>query len=127
MTQGVKGTGLRGNEAKQHHNAMQRERRKTPERKAKDKGVHKECEIRRKYGMGTEEYDRLRQQATHCPICGEEMNETHRDRKCKHLDHDHDTGKVRGFICSACNLALGNFQDSEALLQRALDWIRGHK
>ena len=38
-------------------------------------------------------------------------------------DHDHKTGKVRGRLCLHCNVGLGHFQDSPALLLRAVDYL----
>lgn len=39
------------------------------------------------------------------------------------VDHDHQTGKVRGLLCNVCNLAVGYFKDSPALLFRAIDYL----
>ena len=44
-----------------------------------------------------------------CAICGRLREERERDF---HIDHDHRTGKYRGILCSQCNHALGNIQDS---------------
>ena len=33
-----------------------------------------------------------------------------------HVDHDHNTGKVRGFLCPSCNLLLGRIEGNEDLL-----------
>jgi hypothetical protein len=35
------------------------------------------------------------------------------------IDHDHDTGKVRGLLCNPCNKALGFFRESRSSLQSA--------
>lgn len=50
-----------------------------------------------------------------CGICGGHKRLT--------VDHDHDTGKVRGILCSRCNLGLGFFQ-TEDHLQRAINFLR---
>lgn len=41
-----------------------------------------------------------------------------------HLDHDHTTGKFRGWLCNRCNLGLGNLGDTIAGLERALAYLR---
>jgi ribulose-5-phosphate 4-epimerase/fuculose-1-phosphate aldolase len=48
-----------------------------------------------------------------CDICG--TDKTH--QMC--LDHDHKTGKVRGYLCSKCNTGLGYFNDSPESLKAA--------
>lgn len=49
-----------------------------------------------------------------CPICNK--------RKASAIDHNHKTGKVRGYICSKCNLGLHYVEDKELLnnMQRYL-------
>ncbi len=41
-----------------------------------------------------------------------------------HLDHDHATGKFRGWLCNRCNMALGVLGDTVANLERAIDYLR---
>lgn len=43
------------------------------------------------------------------------------------LNHDHATGQVLGWICDSCNTGLGRFKDDEALLRRAIEYLREHK
>lgn len=40
-----------------------------------------------------------------CPICNK--------RKASAIDHDHKTGKVRGYICNKCNLGLHYIEDNK--------------
>lgn len=40
------------------------------------------------------------------------------------LDHNHDTGEVRGMICSPCNMALGLIEDSVATLEAMIIYLK---
>ena len=72
--------------------------------------------LKRTYGMTPEDYDViLAAQGGGCGICGLKSNRGKRFV----FDHDHETGRVRGLLCSRCNLALGAFNDDPELLHRA--------
>ena len=52
-----------------------------------------------RYGLLQKEFEKLKVENNGiCSICNE--------RKAEVIDHDHETGQVRGFICSKCNLGL---------------------
>lgn len=42
-----------------------------------------------------------------------------------HVDHDHETGKVRGVLCFSCNAALGQFKDRPDVIRRAAAYVEG--
>lgn len=79
----------------------------------------------RLYGITAEELEAMRlEQHDLCAICHEPETMTYRGRpKTLSVDHCHDTGKVRGLLCAACNFALGKFKDNPALLRSAADYL----
>ena len=62
-----------------------------------------------------------------CPICNRNEEECDGEGGRKNgswcLDHDHKTGKFRGWICHNCNRALGAFKDDPELLIEALLYL----
>lgn len=52
-----------------------------------------------------------------CQICDETSD------RLLHLDHDHETGVIRGWLCQKCNRGLGLFQDSPERLKQALTYL----
>lgn len=56
-----------------------------------------------------------------CPICGKTIT-----LETAHIDHDHKSGKVRGLLCSQCNLGIGLLHDNSEVLNRAAAYIRSH-
>ena len=89
--------------------------------------TQKRYRIKHTYGITLEEFDALVEaQGNRCKICGE--HETRWNNKSKRvqdlsIDHDHATGIIRGLLCNACNVGLGQFQDDPELLQKALDYL----
>jgi hypothetical protein len=60
----------------------------------------------RTYGITLQDRDDLlRKQNNKCAICRKTFTKT------PHVDHDHQTGKVRGLLCMPCNLALHPFEN----------------
>lgn len=51
-----------------------------------------------------------------CEICGDDMPQLH-------LDHDHTTGAIRGWLCRACNQGLGLFRDNPTRLGAAIRYL----
>jgi hypothetical protein len=79
-------------------------------------------EIKRVHGISAEDYARmLSQQGGGCAICGAPQKSTTKRRL--HVDHDHVTGKVRGLLCSRCNVALGYFGDDPNRLLSASAYL----
>lgn len=81
-------------------------------------------QYRRIYGMDDATYARFNA-ATTCDLCKKEVPPRVQRHKL-HIDHDHRTGKIRGFLCNGCNTGLGKLGDDEAGLLRALEYIRAN-
>ena len=78
--------------------------------------------IRRKYGITKEQYDNLlQQQGGGCAICG--RTEEPDGRKLS-IDHDHNTGDVRGILCNNCNNGLGSFGDDIEGMHKAINYLQ---
>ena len=39
------------------------------------------------------------------------------------IDHDHDTGRIRGLLCPNCNRGIGLLRDNADLLRKAAEYI----
>jgi len=69
-------------------------------------------------------YELLQLQNNCCAICDIKMEETN---KRLIVDHDHETGLVRGLLCDSCNLGIGKLKDSEELLMKAVNYIEKNR
>lgn len=74
-----------------------------------------------KYGLTPAEAARLRRETTHCGICG--TTEPGRGFTGWHIDHDHESGALRGVLCGPCNIGIGHFKDDPALLFAAARYL----
>jgi len=91
-------------------------------RKLKDRRRY----LRRVYNISLEDFDDMViAQGGMCAICKltHEMA-IERDKEPFHVDHDpHETGAVRGLLCSFCNTGLGMFKDNSDSLQVAISYL----
>lgn len=103
--------------------------KKTPAKKVPPVGTpeyrqHRNRIVRRsvllaKYGKTIEEIEEMF--ADHdglCDICKQPGG-----KKGLHLDHCHETGRIRGLLCIGCNIGLGHFNDDPELLVKALEYM----
>ena len=78
--------------------------------------------VYKKYGITREQYDEMfAAQNGVCAICGTtDPSNGSRKRLFSCVDHDHKTGKVRGLLCSRCNLRVGWYEEDPAAVLRAV-------
>ena len=81
-----------------------------------------------KYGLTSDDYAKLvTTQAGLCAICRRPERRQRQGRTISlHVDHDHATGKVRGLLCTDCNLGVGRFGDSPKRLRAAAEYLESH-
>lgn len=74
------------------------------------------------YGLTEAEYERMWvEQLGVCAIC-HRPDPTHQNLV---VDHDHETGLVRGLLCHPCNTALGIVRDDPEHLTRMVSYLEG--
>ena len=87
--------------------------------------VARNANLKLYYGITSADYDRmLTEQNGRCAICG--TDQPIGNRKYFSVDHNHETGKVRGLLCNPCNKALGLLQDSATVIRKAADYLDLH-
>lgn len=83
----------------------------------------KERKLIKKYDLTLSEYKNLlAQQNNKCAICSVDLETL--SLKSIHVDHCHDTERVRGILCHKCNIGLGHFTDDPNLLEKAILYLR---
>jgi hypothetical protein len=121
----------------QNRQSKKRQREKNPEKFAeryrswrnKNAEALKWYEVSRKFGITQQEYENLfTAQNGVCAICGNPETVTRNGvLRALAVDHCHDTGRIRGLLCSSCNLGLGKFKDDKFLLKKAVEYLSNPK
>ena len=76
---------------------------------------------KRLYGITVEDYDAmLEAQNGGCGICENALKDRSGHRKYFAVDHCHVTGAVRGLLCTACNVLLGQYEKKREGIARYL-------
>lgn len=76
--------------------------------------------LKLKFNLTLEQYDQmLEQQNGKCAIC----NQIDVSGKRLSVDHDHQTGKIRGLLCMNCNLLLGRVESTPELFSKMMKYL----
>lgn len=71
----------------------------------------------KEYGITLAQYYLLLEgQNNRCKICTDILI-------LPHVDHCHETGKVRGLLCVKCNMGIGSFNDNIQKLYSAINYL----
>ena len=126
-------------ERRAYGRAYMRKQRENPEKKeemlAKQRDWRKrnmngdrnrDRQYRCRYGISLKEYNEiLEDQKGTCVLC--DATTAYKQKgKSLHVDHCHDSNKVRGLLCSACNTTLGRIEHMGGVswLKRVAKYIR---
>lgn len=94
--------------------------------KSKDKiaGYNRKRGLKKLFNLTIEDYDRMfKNQNGKCKICKRHQDEF---KQRLSVDHNHLTGKVRGLLCSKCNIALGTIENTKFYL-KLLQYLEEYK
>jgi hypothetical protein len=81
--------------------------------------------LRRNYGMTVDQYNKmLIDQKECCDCCGQHQSKF---KRRLHVDHDHETGQIRGLLCTECNPAIGYLKHSIDRLEMAIRYLKKFK
>jgi hypothetical protein len=90
---------------------------KTIEQKEKEKF---EKYLMLNYGLTLEKYNQiLESQSYKCKICGDW-------KKKLVVDHNHENGEVRAFICGKCNLIVGLIEKQPEVVHKCFEYIKNY-
>lgn len=87
--------------------------------KEKNREYHRKHHLERTYGVTPEQYaEMLFIQGGRCAACTSDG-----DGKKLHLDHNHETGEVRGLLCWNCNAAIGLLKEDVDRLRNLIAYL----
>ena len=58
-----------------------------------------------------------------CPICHKTIMRQFKNDVV--LDHSHESGEIRGWICRQCNSSIGMLDENISVMERAILWVLG--
>ena len=105
-----------------HYTISKKHRAENSEQYSKKR---REYGLSKSYGITEEDYSNiLESQNGCCAICN--TDKPTGKWNVFVVDHNHDTGEVRGLLCNKCNRGIGYLKDSPDILRNALDYILKH-
>ena len=88
--------------------------------------LQRNSQLQKTYGITLADYNKmLGQQNNVCAICQKPETSLTKLGRTKQLsvDHCHDTGKIRGILCTKCNWVIGFINEDTEALRRAIEYL----
>lgn len=108
---------------KNHEVNREKARIKANNFRKNNKGYQRKYDLKRTYGITEEDYEKmLKEQNYGCKICN--SKDPKGKTKWFNVDHCHNSGQVRGLLCTGCNLGLGAFKDNIEFMEAAIKYLK---
>ena len=88
----------------------------------------KEYALKKLYGITLKDKDNIiKEQDGKCanPLCDTKFSEI--PQKLIHIDHDHESGIVRGILCNLCNTLEGHINKNAKRISGIIEYKRLHE
>lgn len=116
-----------------HREKVKRHRQANPERAreidvrskmknaSKIKVTKRKYHLKSKYDLTPEQFESMfAEQGNCCAICKTSVGKWH-------VDHCHNTKKIRGILCHHCNTAIGLLKEDVVILENAIEYIKQYE
>lgn len=101
-----------------------KQRRKDPSVFEREEFLKRTIRLRKLYGITQEDYEQLLiDQDGGCAICGTKSPGNKRSRYFM-IDHCHVSGEVRGLLCVACNVRLGQLESNKEVVLKTIKYAQ---
>lgn len=111
-------------EKRKHNNDRNKEKRKNTHNTLTGHQRWRNHHLTSNYNITNDDYNKLLEsQNGVCGICGKTESEVSKRNTYLCVDHDHDTNKVRGLLCSKCNRGIGLLQDDINILKKGIEYL----
>jgi hypothetical protein len=88
--------------------------------KIKTRTASRKSYLKKRWGISLDEFNKMvKFQNGKCAIC--KINP-----EILHIDHNHESGKVRSLLCNQCNRGIGYLKESPRIFQAAIKYINYH-
>lgn len=90
--------------------------------------MRRDAALKNNFGIDLAAYQAMHDaQDGRCAICHKLETLTRRGNLVSlAVDHNHETGVIRGLLCHNCNTLIGHAREDETTLQAAIDYLRKH-
>jgi peptide methionine sulfoxide reductase MsrB len=125
---------------RKYHREYQRKRRlrnslqeRASQKKYRDnnKDKRKNGMLQWRFNLTLEEYNAMSEAQGHvCKLCGNpETSKKSNSEEVRMLsvDHDHNTGKVRGLLCARCNVQLGHYEKAKPRVKEFEKYLKEYE
>ena len=88
---------------------------------------HRNNHLKKKYGIDANTWDVMwKSQSGRYAVCSGEVENVPKFPTSAVVDHCHNTGAVRGLLCTRCNLGIGLFLEDPVALLSAVEYLGHH-